>query len=338
MVRVRHWRECSHARGSSGLAVAALVMLATGCKTGSWGAKPSWWSFGGSPPTSALTSAPSFDEDVQKPSDAAKPYPTTNTPEGYAIYETTQTDGKSLADSGSASPTLSPSSVTYGTTPPASPQSQAAYPPQAPPTTTAPASIGPQVGPYASVQPQPQVATQATVDPAAAATAGFAAAPAFGEATPPTQPPAADRYGPASRVADARGAESWGGSQPAAAAPVAAATGDSRYDQVPGSRFGSSGSTVPSAGFAPAAEFPAEAPPPMTPAATPWQPQPASPSPPSAGSESLPGSISPPTRRPDPGYRPGGTSSYRPNKAILAEEDQAGGVVPVSFESPPPGE
>ena len=41
------------------------------------------------------------------------------------------------------------------------------------------------------------------------------------------------------------------------------------------------------------------------------------------------------TRRPDPGYRPGGTSSYRPNRAILADDDAAGGPIqPVAFELP----
>jgi hypothetical protein len=49
----------------------------------------------------------------------------------------------------------------------------------------------------------------------------------------------------------------------------------------------------------------------------------------------LPGSITPPTRRPDPGYRPGGTSSYRPAKTLLAGEEADEGVQPASFETAP---
>jgi hypothetical protein len=41
-------------------------------------------------------------------------------------------------------------------------------------------------------------------------------------------------------------------------------------------------------------------------------------------------------RRPDPVYRPGGTSSYRPSRTILAGDDGAepGAIQPVSFEMP----
>jgi hypothetical protein len=41
----------------------------------------------------------------------------------------------------------------------------------------------------------------------------------------------------------------------------------------------------------------------------------------------------PPARRPNPGYRPGGTSSYRSSRDMLGGE---GSIQPVSFDSPPP--
>ena len=41
---------------------------------------------------------------------------------------------------------------------------------------------------------------------------------------------------------------------------------------------------------------------------------------------------------PRPGYRPGGTSSYRPSRTILAsDEPPAAGVTPASFEAPAAG-
>jgi len=92
MVMIRHWRQgfLRPRRGHAALVV--LASLACGCKTGSWGAKPSWWSFGGTAPAgSALTAAPTFDQDPVKPSEAAKPYPTTTTPESYALDGSTKT-------------------------------------------------------------------------------------------------------------------------------------------------------------------------------------------------------------------------------------------------------
>jgi hypothetical protein len=51
--------------------------------------KPSWWSFGGSAAAdpAELASAPAFEGDVKKPSDSAKPYPTTTTPNGYVLND-----------------------------------------------------------------------------------------------------------------------------------------------------------------------------------------------------------------------------------------------------------
>jgi hypothetical protein len=63
-------------------------------------------------------------------------------------------------------------------------------------------------------------------------------------------------------------------------------------------------------------------PPPAVPASTPATPA------------SLPSAS--PTRRPDPGYRPGGTSSYRPSQAIIATDPPASpaGVRTASYEEP----
>ena len=347
MVRVRHSRQF-HAR-AAGLVV--LAALATGCKSGSWGAKPSWWSFGGTPSASALTAAPSFDKDkgITKPSEAAKPYPTTNTPEGYALSDATKTDPSAPAETQAAA--VAPTAVTYGASPP---PAAAPAAPAAAPAAVAQTSVGPQVGPYASLQPQsPTPPPPAAIDPAGAATAGMAAAPAFGDAAPPTaQVPAARP--PAARYADASGGQAWPpAAAPAApAAPVAAAApaGDGRYGVSTGSRFGGGPADFapPPAGPAPTAPLEAPAvPPPAAPPITPAAPAiapaalvpavtpPAAVPPSAAPGAVLPGAITPPTRRADPGYRPGGTSSYRPSKTILAgEEPAAPGVLPASFEAP----
>ena len=339
MFRVRHSRQEFHARAAGLVGLAVAAALATGCKSGSWGAKPSWWSSSGTPPTSALTAAPSFDKDVAKPSETAKPYPTTNTPEGYALTDATKTDAGRLA----ASPTglVEPTAVTYGSTPPPAAAQPAAVAP--PPASVAGQSVGPQVGPYASLQPQsPAPPPPANIDPAGAATAGMAAAPAFGEANapiaqvPPAQPLAAQP--PGARYADASGSQAWAASPPPATTPSAAASGaDGRYGDANASRFG-----APAAGFA----APPSAAPPIAPIEPPpaWPAAPAVPAavptaaPPAAGGEALPGAITPPTRRPDPGYRPLGTSSYRPGKTILTGDEPATpGVVPASFEAPPAG-
>lgn len=332
MVTVRHSRQGFHARAAGLVGLAVAAMLTTGCKSGSWGAKPSWWSSSGTPPASSLTAAPSFDKDVAKPSETAKPYPTTSTPEGYALSDATKTDAGRVA----ASPPglVEPTAVTYGATPPPA----AAQPPvAASPATVAGQTVGPQVGPYASLQPQSPMPTPpppASIDPAGAATAGMAAAPAFGEANPPlaqmppAQPLAAQP--PAERYADASGSQAWAASPPPAATPPAAAAPgiDGRYGDVNASRFG-----APAAGFA----APPAAAPPIAPIETQPAASPAAP-PPAAGGDVLPGAIAPPKRRPDPGYRPLGTSSYRPGQTILTgDEPAAAGVVPASFEAAPTG-
>jgi len=315
MVRVwvRVWQSRQDVVGRFGLVFPALLVLAAcGCKSSSWSSRPAW--MGGAPSGSSLTSAPSFDGGIAKPSETAKPYPTTNTPDGYVLTDATK--------AGATKPSASPSAVTYGSTPPAAMPAAAATP-------TKPAAIAAQVGPYAPLQQTPS-------DPAGAVTAGLAAAPAFG-ASPtsptPTPPPASDRF------ADARGG-GWGatppGQPPAAtqatapmAAPPSAPPADSRYGAVTTSRFSAGTPAMPPAEPMPQPQW-SPTPPPTAPAAV---PPPATPAP--SADSSLPGAIPPPTRRPDPGYRPGGTSSYRPTRSLLPGEDGMNPVQPVSFEAPP---
>lgn len=298
------------------LIVPALLIAATacGCKSSSWMARPSW--LGGSPPPSSLSSAPAFDKGVAKPSQTSKPYPTTSTPGSYVLNNQTRTDTPRATTTAAA-----PSTVTYGA---------------APPSTTAPAApIAPQVGPYASIQ---QAGSSAPPnDPATAVTSGFAASPSFGGSmTPPAPatPPTGSRFASADNSS-----AGWTPPPPAqpssppmapVAAPIAPPTQpvptDSHYGTAGSSRFSGGSDFPPAASAAPpqAPQFsapPATAAPLIEPASTP----PAS---------ALPGTMTPPARRPDPGYRPGGTSSYRPAKTLLADDEQDPGVQPASFAAP----
>lgn len=324
MVRSRQRRH--HFPGQQSLAAIALLLAAaSGCKSSSWASRPSWMG-GVTPSASTLGAAPSFDKTVAKPSETAKPYPTTTTPEGYVLSDTTQTAGTASATG--PAPT-EPSAVTYGSTAAAAqPADPRAYR-QAPTTpATAPESITSQVGPYAALEPA-SVPTP-SADAAATVTAGLAAPPAFGEAAAPGTspvPPASER------MADSR-SSGWVPTpptqptqlapplQPANQAPVGGQ--DSRYGAAPASRFsgGSQQLTPPApAGFVDPGTLPPAVPTaPVLPATQP----------------TLPGTIQPPTRRADPGYRPGGTSSYRPTKSLLAGEEDAPLVQPVSFDSAPP--
>lgn len=290
MASAWHRRHGSDACGRRLAGACLLVALAAGCKSGTWAVKPPSWGLGGAASASSPAEAPALEKDVTKPSAMAKPYPTTDTPEAYSLAGTPGTVP-------TTAPLIEPSSVTYGAAAPAAQPS--------PQPLQQPDPVGPQVGPYASLQPAAAPAV-AGVDPAAAATAGLAAAPAFGEAAPPAT----------ARVADARAAEAW----PTPSATPATAI-DPRYGQAPGSRFSTS--------FQPPVSEPAMTPLPSAPVAPPGPP-------PAAPADQLPGGIAPPKRRSDPGYRPGGTSSYRQGRAILAGDDAAGGVVPASLETSVP--
>lgn len=320
------------------VALAACIVPALGCKTGTSLAKPSWWTFGGTPKADAdsLAAAPPYSGDIKKPSESAKQYPTTSTPSGYVITGTAGTSGAVPPQFQSAQPQAP---VVYGSTPlPASPQASAIAEtsPAAMPRSPAPSSVAPQVGPYAALagdsipppgQPLPPIAPStvpATMPPsmpsAMPSMANTGSTPA--EAALPntayssfSAPNAGSAYGPMTgapmggampppRMADARAVD------PAAALPAAAlpveqpSYGGSRYSSSGGSRFGG----AEAASFSPG---PAVAAPPAAPYAPPAAPP------------STPGLLQPsgqPVRRPDPGYRPGGTSSYRPSRTILADE------------------
>lgn len=299
-----------------GTLAAAVAVAAVGCKTGSsWTAKPSWWTFGGGPEeASKLATAPPAPTDITKPSAASKPYPTTTTPEGYVLAGA-ESAVKSSAGGGTP-PQLEqpavPAAVTYGSRPaaPAVAEARPIAPAGGPQTGLS--SITPQVGPYgsapASAEQSPVAATTSTFDVAAGATAGEAAG---------------------TRVADARAADSW--SMPPAAAPT---TTESRYGST-GSRF--SGGSLP----AEPASLPAAPPaafdrPTTVPAEVSLPPSSAVPAGLPAAPAPLSGTVAPPppTRRPDPGYRPGGTSSYRTSRTIIAGSSggDTGGVEPAAFE------
>ncbi len=346
------------------LATAATV--GSGCRSGTSSmSAPSWWSFGGAgTDPSKLASAPPFDEPskvakadgkIQKPSETATPYPTTSTPNGYAIAGVASAGGQPAA----ATPTVPPPAVTYGTAIPSPPPAQtsvAATPAAEQPamgfsgmsgagSQTAPTTVSPQVGPYASLSGQPPAAAAPGIPPAAGAGtgmspatgmsgmgesqspfAGSAALPPPGSAVPAAVQsggfPATAGYEPAARVADSRVGSSIPAAPPAAASAVPSAAGlapidagsASRYGTGTGSRFGGGDSLpIPPAEPAPQASgFPAPPPPATLPGGVPAIPA-SAPATPSA----------PPTRRPDPGYRPGGTSSYRPSRTILVDDEPA---------------
>jgi|APCry1669188879_1035177.scaffolds.fasta_scaffold04321_3 hypothetical protein len=328
------WQRVGFGPSARGLCVLLIAAAAVGCKSGSsWTAKPSWWTFGGSGDDPAkLAAAPPAITDVTKPSAAAKPYPTTTTPEGY-VMESAQRAGQgqvaSAAPQVPTTPAAEPAAVTYGSKPvtpaPASP------PPQVASAFSGAGNlsgIAPQVGPYGA--PPTAAPLEQTLPSAASGGAlgssSSAMPPAAYAAAP--QAPAADPAGV--RMADARGADSWASAPPAPPAAI----GDSRYGASTGSRFSGAATPPPQAAAAPASAFPPITPPP--PATLPGAADPLAA--PAVGPTAAPSSLAPPTptRRPDPGYRPGGTSSYRPSRTILAGDTprEPGAIQPVSFEMP----
>ena len=202
-------------------------------------------------------------------------------------------------------------------------------------------SISPQVGPYAALPAEQPAAAQnlPPLQPIAAAPSAFAE-PAPAALAQPGTP----------RMADARGAAAWPAQQPASEAV------GPRYDAAVGSRYAGGSAidqpftTPPAAGAAPAAMPSSLEPLPGGPtAAVPGSAPPAAALPPAyppaaapiaplgTGMPPVGPATSPSPRRPDPAYRPGGTSSYRPNRAILTADSPApeeGDVVPASFEMP----
>ena len=367
-----------------GLLIASLA--GGGCRSGVRSmTAPKWPSFGTAKPKgiddSALAAAPKIDASTQKPSTAATPYPTTSTPAGYVVNDSSPTAG--AAATGIQSAATDPAMVTYGATPP--PQlAAAASDPRAMaglPENSAPQAISPQVGPYASLPAPPPPAQSPTppglqpaslpLEPVPPPAAQVAAAPPGGGF--PVAPPAPSSDFPStagyepSRVADSRGSVAAEAAAPGlAAAGVAAATPlapinpedsgtPARYAS-DRSRYGDPSAADPAlaapasayrapppaadaglagAGWAgagalpPAAAAPAVAPPPA----------PFPTAPPAALPAANPdGLTSPPVRRPDPVFRPGGTSSYRPAEQIFVDEQPVApsAVRTASFETAAP--
>ncbi len=297
----------------------AATSVTSGCKTGS-SMSSSWLGLGmGGPDPATLAEAPPFEGDLSKPSATAKPYPTTSTPESYALQQGQPAEALGQPVETAPQMAAAPQApITYGSTPP---------PPQAPaaaqPTAVASTPATTQVGPYQQV-PTTTAATAPAAAVAADSVGGYqsAATSRFSQAAPPAA--AAAGYGQPngrfSSIADQRVAEAqptaasgtaaFGSrfSRPEAAAATGAAlaemgTEESRYGTADsGGRYGAASDSAfgsPVAGT-------------LTPAVSPPAQQSLAP----AG-ESLP---APPTsRRPDPGYRPGGTSSYRKAQPIYAD-------------------
>jgi len=361
ILRIRELHR--HAAGRPLTAVAAMavacgVIASTGCRSGATAmSTPSWWSLGGSKTSDAekLAAAPPFEGSIKKPSESAAPYPTTTTPNGYAVADTAAGQPNQPV----APPALAatePAAITYGSQPvPAAMAAAAATTAvTAPPPQPAAPSIAPQVGPYAPLAggpPAPSMAAVPATPFSAAASPPAATSGAF-PATAGYEPAPAGRAADTSRFAAPPAASPAPQSlaSPDGVDPLSAA---SRYASIPGSRFGGASfgssppplepamSAMPSAAALPAAAPPLSAAPP--PAGVPASPF-LSP-PPLPATPVLPGAppppaapVTPPARRPDPGYRPAGTSSYRPTRAILVENAPAApsAVRTASFETPAP--
>jgi hypothetical protein len=307
------------------LLVALLATLVTsGCKTGTASSKPSWWAFGNADPAK-LASAPAAGG-IEKPSTTAKPYPVTSTPQPYSLTAAAQP----AAGAAPAEVAATPPAVTYGSTP--APRMQpvaAATPPDAIRGATAPrqqtplASVAPQVGPYTGLPGESPAAAGGAAVAVDAAGDRFRSAPPerYADARPSDSLPPSVSPAAGSRFEPPAGGRFGGGQYPSempAQSPAASPAGFSPVDQPP-----------PASGFLPAAAAGATLDSPAVPAV-----------PASAPASLTPSPTTPlPTRRPDPMYRPAGTSSYRPGREILVgsgpEADSA--VRQASFDTPPSG-
>lgn len=366
-----------------GLLIASLA--GGGCRSGVRSmTAPKWPSFGTAKPKgiddSALAAAPKIDASTQKPSTAATPYPTTSTPAGYVVNDSSPTAG--VAATGIQTAATDPAVVTYGAAPP--PQLAAAeLDPRAMaglPEASAAQAISPQVGPYASLPVPPPPAQSPTptglppaslpLEPVPPPAAQVVAAPPGGgyPIAPATSSvfPSTAGYEP-SRVADARGSVAAEATAPGLAAAGVAATaplalnnsqesgtsaryasdrsryGDplaagpalaapaSAYQAPPAADAGWAGAGFVGGGFVGGSALPPAA------AAPPSAPFPTAP-PAVLPATNPDGLTSPPVRRPDPVFRPGGTSSYRPAEQVFVEEQPVApsAVRTASFETAAP--
>lgn len=285
------------------VAAACVAISTAGCKSGMSASKPSWWTFGGGQTAGAekLATAPPFDQaapskgGIAKPSGLASPYPTTTTPESYSMDNVAQTQ-VAAAPAAQYPATTDAGPITYGRVQQAAAETSASRAASAFPSPTgAQASAAPQIGPYAALP----AATQAAATPSQASQSE-----PLTPASRIASSRAGDSYAPAASAAGGQSAFSSGGSVPVTE------PASSRYGEVAPSRFSGPGlASSPS---------PATVAPQPTPPMIPDPAPPAFTSPTTEPPSTLPGSV--PRRRPDPGYRPGGTSSYRPSRSILVGE------------------
>jgi hypothetical protein len=340
-------------RPSSLPASIALVCLATfaaGCRSGGSNPMAGWWPGQTSNEEAALASAPPFEGSLEKPSKKATPYPTTSTPEQYAVdppaaaVASTVPSAPAAATRPGTSEAMPP--VTYGSKPPLEPRetpggvgveglaSESRGPRESSP-------IGPQQGPYQTLGTPSAAATAATQPPASPSTVAEPAASRFGAAAPPAGStgglatagipagPASASPTAGSRYASSESSRFGGASpvtppppqQPFSPRPFGPPSGQPLPAEPPASEPPAS---EPPASEPPASEPPASEPPASEPPAS----EPPASEPPASGppaADPFPaapaaGIDSKPPRRPDPGYRPAGTSSYRPDRAILRDE------------------
>ena len=305
-----------------------LILVSAGCKSGASFSKPSWWAFGANTDPSQLASAPPHENEetsgvngVSKPSAMASPYPTTTTPEAYVMAD----DASPSPSERSASPlpqypsTDDATPITYGQTNPSLSYPETGNIADADGMSKTPAGVSAQTGPYATLPVEPSE---------------------NGPAVSLDQTPAATQ----SRIADSRVGSSFGDpvssefatppspdvlSQPQSSLP----SSESRYGEANSSRFGSN--SISEAAVGASLGSPAVARP--EPAPSQFEQDPIAPDPikpgPWPGESPAGPTPSAPRRRPDPGYRPGGTSSYTPSSSILVGEPKTNtGVETAGFE------
>ena len=330
-----------------------LITCGTGCKSGA-SMGTSWGSFGmGGPDAATLAEAPAFEGDTTKPSANAQPYPTTSTPDSYVL----QANDQSLPDG--AGDESGPAMVAATTPPSQAPVTYGSTPPTDQPATPSPSAI-------ASVSPQPQVGPYQTVpmgnsdapDTLAKAPNAFGPTSRFSTSSSPagTPPPPVDSSvasGRFSGVEDQRVAglqpsstmaRSRFSSPPAVASPVAPA-----FSQVePGTNSAASRfSQMPSSQGSPEASFRKTQPDTQRSLSTQEAPLTDPQSHPLLEEPMQVPPVPPASRRPDPGYRPGGTSSYQPASPIIVhstdreqqletvggQSDSGQDIAPASFEA-----
>jgi hypothetical protein len=356
--------SCRPTSAPATVVVVTAILALTGCRTGSWTPPSTWSMFGSSSKaTGGLTDAPEYAQGPAKPAATATPYPTTSTPESYVITDggpASRAAGAASADAAPPATAASVGSVVYGSKPPASPSpetrselAEARYASLPPRQAAESGSFAAQVGPYPS--------TTAAAPPAAGGDRFAAAVDALpGQTSPgqrtlpealpggipgPADDPAARLVGaPRSAggdVPNGPAAAGWSGPTAAAASPASFPdpAQDSRY-ATGGSRFsGFGGGSAPPPADRPQDAFPQQALPPLGTEAAPAMPSapsalgPPGMAPPAMTPPASQSFGSPPSRRPDPGYRPGGTSSYQPRPGGAAGST---GVQTVGFDSPLP--